>query len=669
MRVKTKPNHPSSSRSPVLPSTDIPRYRAERPGKHRLARGAHLKRWFILFLLLLLILGVVTLPAAEPAPTPELTSLQEKIERILQHTRTPGAGIALVRHDGPEWIAGLGLAEVATRRPATSDTLFRIGSTSKAFVALALLKLQEEGKLSLDDTLKSRAPYLWFSNPWEETDPVRIVHLLEHTSGWDDLGFRDYAFNPPEEVSLRAALDLRPISRTSRWRPGTRFAYSNMGPGAAAYVVEKVTGQRFEDYIEQHWFRPLGMTNASYLYTPEVERNLTKLYASDGKTALPYWKISPRPSGAINASAREMANYVQFHLHRGVFNRVPLLSPSSFDRMERPSTTFAAREGVTAGYGLHNYATIHEGRAWHGHNGGVKGGLTEFAYLPEAGVGYVVMLNSMSGRALGEIGQAIRWHLTRSLPAPAPPPGVPVSATLARDYRGWYEYDDPRLELTRFFLRFLSIAEVELDANSLRFWFPFSRRHETWTAIGERTFRLHDAPVATLALVPESSDGTFIQTTAQGGYTWRRIPGWRVALQFGLLALAALLLLTTLVFAFVWAPRAFLGRLRAAGSLSVRVLPLLGTVCILALSAIVTTTGMIEGLERYGRITPWSASIFVLTSILPLLAVAGIVQAVRHRHACGNRIAWWHAFGTSLALALVAAYLAWHGIIGLRTWA
>jgi hypothetical protein len=144
-----------------------------------------------------------------------------------------------------------------TRKAATADTLFRIGSTSKAFVSLSVLKLVEEGKMTLDDTVKKWAPEVEFTNRWESTDPVRIIHLLEHTSGFDDIALREYAHNDPTPVSLKDALAFNPKTRTSRWRPGTRMSYCNSGPAVAAYVVQKVSGQIFEDYVRENFFKPL----------------------------------------------------------------------------------------------------------------------------------------------------------------------------------------------------------------------------------------------------------------------------------------------------------------------------------------------------------------------------------------------------------------------------
>ena len=141
-------------------------------------------------------------PPAPPTVTPEIAKLRSEIEKILHDNHTPGAAIAIVRRSGPEWIDGIGIADVANHTPVTPDTLFRIGSTSKAFVSLSLLKLQREGKISLNDTLASRAPDLAFANRWEATSPVRLVHLLEHTTGWDDMAMCEYGYDAPDAMTI-----------------------------------------------------------------------------------------------------------------------------------------------------------------------------------------------------------------------------------------------------------------------------------------------------------------------------------------------------------------------------------------------------------------------------------------------------------------------------------
>src|SRR6516225_10621555 len=198
----------------------------------------------------------------QPPPARSVDELWSQLEKILQETRTPGVSIAIVRRDGPEWVGGFGKSDVAGDREVTPETLFRIGSTSKAFASLSILMLANQGKLSLDDPVHKLAPDVWFNNPWEATDPVRVVNLLEHTTGWDDIHFREYAKQAPDSMTLKEGLDYDHHSRTSRWRPGTRMAYCNSGPPVAAAVVEKLTGQRFEDYVEQNLFLPIGMRTA-----------------------------------------------------------------------------------------------------------------------------------------------------------------------------------------------------------------------------------------------------------------------------------------------------------------------------------------------------------------------------------------------------------------------
>src|SRR5215472_4751854 len=167
-----------------------------------------MKRMFCFFLVMLFV--PVSLGAdkdkkeEKPNPAQSIVELRQQLEKILKDTHTPGVSIAIVHKEGPEWVTGLGLSDVATNRPNTADTLFRIGSTSKAFTSLSILMLVDQGKLSLDGQVHNLVPDLWFENRWESTDPIRIVNLLEHTTGWDDLHLREYAKDaPPTMTTLK----------------------------------------------------------------------------------------------------------------------------------------------------------------------------------------------------------------------------------------------------------------------------------------------------------------------------------------------------------------------------------------------------------------------------------------------------------------------------------
>ncbi len=142
-----------------------------------------------------------------------MAELEQEIREVLQETKTPGVGVALVSRDRTLWTAGIGMADVASGKKTSPETLFRIGSISKMFVSLSVLMLVEEGKLRLDGVVRDLAPEIAFLNRWEASDPIRVVHLLEHTTGFDDLAFREYAHNDPSPITLREALDYNPNSR------------------------------------------------------------------------------------------------------------------------------------------------------------------------------------------------------------------------------------------------------------------------------------------------------------------------------------------------------------------------------------------------------------------------------------------------------------------------
>jgi CubicO group peptidase (beta-lactamase class C family) len=603
--------------------------------------------------------------ADPPPPAPKTTAeLDQALRKVLVETKTPGVGVSVVARDRVLWTAGIGKADVAKGIEVTPDTLFRIGSVSKSFVSLSILKLEEQGKLHLTDTARSLAPEIPFSNPWESTDPVRIVNLLEHTTGFDDLHFPEYANNDPTPLTLRAGLDFHPHSRISRWRPGTCFSYCNSGPPIAAYIVEKITGQRFENYVRENFFRPLPMDTADYFLTPAVAQKLTTLYHPDGKTPYGYWHILVRPSGAINASARDMANYVQFFLNRGSFAGTQLVAPASIERMERPATTLAARAGMRSGYGLSNYVTIADGFVFHGHNGGVEGGLTELAYLPEQGLGYVFFINSGNGDAFDRIGKLVRAYVTRDLPKPALPAPVAMNTAALRPFLGYAEPVTPRQEITRFLGRILGVRRFKLDKGKLAISKVIGGTEKSYVAVSDRLFRVEKEPMATLALIPSSPDGPLLQTD---GTTYRPISPVTVWTEYGLGAAWLLLMGSAALFALIWIPRKLLGKLHGAPHLSIRVIPLVSLASVAGALALFAVSGD-DILQRFGKPTVWSVGFCVLTWTFGLTAVLGLVLTLRARGSAVPRGVYVHALSVSLANTVIAAYLAYWGVVGYRSW-
>jgi CubicO group peptidase (beta-lactamase class C family) len=619
------------------------------------------------FVLLSFLAGIAA--AAEgPQSTPAATSiaqLQQQLEAALRETHTPGMSLAIVRASGPEWVAGLGIADVASGTPSTSQTLFRIGSTSKAFTSLAILQLADAGKLSLQDPVRKLVPEVWFENKWEATDPVRVVDLLEHTTGWDDMHLREYAKNAAG-MTLADGLNYDHHSRISRWRPGTRMAYCNSGPAVAAAIVEKLTGQRFEDYVSQHLFGPIGMKTATYL--PPQGVPATTLYHADGKTPFAYWHILVRPAGAINASAEDMAPYVQMYLNRGLVGDTRIIPAELVDRMEVPTRNWAAQDGLKAGYGLSNYVGIHDGFVYHGHDGGVNGGLTVLSYLPQYGVGYFVSINTGNGAAFQRLGKIIRGYVTQGLARPELPPAANMP-TGAQAYDGWYEPDSPRNEMAAFLERIIGIVRVRIGDGRMTFT-GADQKSEIFVPVVAGQLRRDNAPdhlepIAAAELVSPKPEGLFIVAHRD---TFKKLPTWLALAEMFLTAWFAVAATAILAYAPFWLIGGLFRKRRRPKERAMRLWPLVAVLSLVSCVAIVAVVSE-DLVDALGKPSPASIALFAATLLFGLASVVSGFAVWRARAGEVRRGVRVHAILVTIPLLIATAYLGYWGVIGLRTWA
>ena len=604
-------------------------------------------------------------PATDDTPVPKnLAELRAAVEKIRADTQTPAIGIALVNSDGPQWIAGLGLASLEHQTPADENTLFRIGSISKMFVGIAVLKLVEEGRVNLDDKLRDLAPDIAFENPWEETHPVRLVHLLEHTTGWDDMSLAEYAYVAPDSMSLKEGLDYRPASRKSRWVPGTRMAYCNTGPAVAAYIVEKITGRLFEDYVQELIFDPLQMASTSFYFSQVYAERGASLYA-DGKLQ-DYWQIITRPAGSVNSSAADMANFLHLLIQRGEFDGQQILRRESISRMEVARTTLGSAAGITAGYGLHNYTSGYKNYhvAFRGHNGGMEGGLAELAYVPELNAGYVVMINSGNHQAMGSISELLRGFLLRATTPPeiSPAPLPQVFTGLS----GYYLPINHRSELSRMFTDIQGVMEFNVSGNYLHRqpllggWDGESNDYALETDSGMLIDAWTGLPAITV--VEDPLVGLVVQTSSD---VYKPISALRA---YGVLTLNIMVLLVSLLSLLcfpVWGLRRLIKHLPRDASVRVRVWPLAASVILFVVILVPSVGGSISTL---GRMSVVSLTLMLGSILYALVTLGCLVMLWR----CYGRVAsrWIYGYAclhTGLHLYMLGQ-LAVYGLIGIRTW-
>jgi len=617
--------------------------------------------------------GRVTAQTSTPISAPQtLAELEQRLRAVLEKYHVPGAGVVLVSKEAVLWLGALGIADHATNTPVTPETRFRIGSVSKTFVGLAALKLVEAGQLNLTDRLAVVAPEVAFDNPWEAQHPVRLVNLLEHTSGFTDLHLSDFARSEPD-ITLVDGLALTAKSRQLSWAPDRYFVYSSVGTAAAAYMIEKATGQRFEDYVQAILFDPLGMTSATYFYPSDNQ--LATSYDLDGETPLSYLHVIVRPAGSVNATPRDMGHFLQFILNRGQHQGMALLTPASIQRMERPTTSLGAQRGAMLGYGLDVQSQAgRAGFTFLGHTGSVDGFLAQYGYLPEQGVGYFFAINAPVFAAKQEIDELVQAYLVKDLPRSTLPPTVSTPAEALASYAGYYEPVTPLLaEWDAGFAQLLLLVQVQPQNDRLLATPLLGGTPTELLPLGEGLFRSPEAPAADGAFTTEADGALIFQTPTLNlrrvatGWIWLRLGGGMVC---------GLLMVSALLYALFWIPRWVWQKIRkqsTAAGLSLRVFPLFAVMSLLgALFLLVTALSGSEAstVANFGQPSVWAVSLTGLTWLFALFSLVGVVQVARlWRNAELSRSLRWYALLVSLANLTVLLYLARFGFIGVRLWA
>jgi CubicO group peptidase (beta-lactamase class C family) len=603
-------------------------------------------------------------PAPAASHPADIAGFQQAAQGILTREHVPGAGIALVGRDGLVWAGGIGKANLATNQDVTDQTMFRVGSISKSFVALALLKLQEEHRINLSAPLRDVAPGIPLGNRWAGSDPITIADVLEHSAGFDDMPVSEvYNLSGPFDISPLDVLRRFPQPLAARWPPGSRMAYSNPGYGVAGFLVEQVTEEKFDDFIQQNILVPLGMAQSSFVLTDVIAAHLAQGYEGHRPHPVPLLNIYLRPAGNLYSSPAELAHLVEMFLHRGKVGDEPLVSEASLLRMEYPQTTLAARAGLREGYGFGNYADLSGPFVGHGHDGGIDGYISSYRYFPDQGVGSVVLLNSSSsGRALKDLDRLALDYLTRGL-TPPQPASIELAPGALKKFTGYYEKDNPRSQLLANLDLLLGGRRVFLKGGALYERGMLGGKARQLIPVSGNQFRTPKQPEASTIFTTDAQGrGVLVD---EGFYGARASIVWPLA-RLALLVLGLVLMASSILFALVWIPRMLLRRKKGRTQWALRAVPL-AAVLWLALMALLVIFSPLWLLGAYDIVSVgvWLAGwLFLFFSVGALVLALG--PAARHG---APRAVWIHSLLVSVACCGIAGYfLYWHWI-GARLWA
>ena len=328
-----------------------------------------------------------------------MESIERFVSEQLAAWEVPGCAIAAVRDGDVVLAAGWGRRDLETGLPATSDTLFAIGSVTKAFTAATVGALVDDGLLEWERPLRDFLPDLRLHDP-VVTDRLTVVDLLSHRSGLPrhDLAWLGHPDRSRAELVRR--LRFLPLSRDLR----QAFQYCNLGYMVAGHLVEVLSGTPWEDYLRTRLLTPLGMDRSNLsVDNMRADPDHASAYERRQGVILP---VPPRPvtamapAGAVNSSAADMARWLLAQLGGGQIDGRAVMSPGTMARQHAPhmvlpeDPTFPA--STRHAYGLGWLIGQYRGHRLTEHGGGIDGFQTECMLLPDDGIGVAVMTNTSS---------------------------------------------------------------------------------------------------------------------------------------------------------------------------------------------------------------------------------------------------------------------------------
>ncbi|MGZ2410980.1 D-alanyl-D-alanine carboxypeptidase [Sphingomonas sp. F9_3S_D5_B_2] len=358
----------------------------------------------------------VALPAiAQPLTAAEKTQVDQIVTRDIAADGVPSASIAIVRDGKIVYTKAYGKAsETLTARP---ELPYQIASNSKQFTAMALLLLEDDGKLSLDDHVSKFLPGI------TDGDKITLRQLLSHTSGLQDFWPQDYSFAAMAHPTTPQAILDRWAKKPLDFAPGDQWQYSNTGYVVAGMIVEKVSGEPLMAFLKRRIFTPLGMTTAM----DQDEADGPAFPHGYGRNALGPIRPVTVPgrgwlyaAGELSMSAEDLAKWDIARINRAV---IPA------DDWAAQETTVKLNNGKDTGYGLGVFVRDNNGRRAITHTGEAVGFLSANAVYPKERAAVVVLTNSWSGNAFSRIGREIAKVI---LPQPAQDAAVAAQAARAR---------------------------------------------------------------------------------------------------------------------------------------------------------------------------------------------------------------------------------------------
>ncbi|KAB8044974.1 serine hydrolase domain-containing protein [Janthinobacterium aquaticum] len=586
-------------------------------------------------------------------------ALRSDITAALKEEGLAGAVWSEVLPTGRVNLGAAGVANAGSNSAMAPDAKVQVGSVAKVVLALGVLQLITENRLQLDTPVSEVLPELAINNRWQASDPVRIRHLLDHTAGLDNIRFwQAFSSKPTPDTPLAEALDGSRLLRV-RTRPGSRYAYSNMGYGVLGMVIEKIAGQRYESYLDAHLLPLLGMRDSTFGFVTQtgprpggqlgvqVDPRLAMGHFEHGRTQ-PAVPLYLRPAGQFTTTAADMARLAQFLLGDGKAGDQVLVAPGLMAALATPEGTDAAQAGLLAGHGLALATRDRHNVSGACHPGTTVGFRAMLCIFPEQKSAYFIGFNADVEQADYErFNRLLLRELDLPLRAPAPR-GTP--APTVENWQGVYVPASGGLAGMAWVDTVFGFLRLKWDGDNM-YLIPFQGEPKELEPVDGMLFRASDRSAASHVLL--QSEGRHV--ISDGLHTWERASMLRMLVLWASAALGVIGLLYVLLVGLWRAARRVLSRRDHLFA------PLLAELALL----LTLPLFYLQSWQSLGEVSPASVLLLLATIALPLAVAFGLARCWRERGATAQERVDWLALLAALQLLLV---LAWWGLLPLRLW-
>ena len=416
--------------------------------------------------------------------------LKQQIQQALEEERLTGAVWAVVDSSEEIRTDAAGLKNWQTKEQLKQTDKVHIGSVTKTILAVGIMRLVSEGKINLNEPVEKYLPEIKFNNEWHQTNPVTVRHLLDHTSGLEDLRlWQMFTAKASPNTSLSFAFEKDPSVLRVRTKPGSVFSYSNMGYTLLGMVVEKVTNETYESYMDKNLLKPLGMQNSTFGFVSQIgERADSDLAMGhlDDHSTFPALPIFLRPAAQFTTTAYDMGLFLKFIISDGTLNNQQFIKKELLEEMGQPQGTEAFQNGLPIGYGLGAMKRDRHGFVGLAHSGNIVGYHAMIYAFPESRKAFFISHNMDSESANYErFNEILIRHLNLEKP------GQPAQTVKPADLSDWEGYFTPlvsRFEPLAYLDALASFTKVGIKGDKVTLS-PFQKPSRELSYTGNNVLR------------------------------------------------------------------------------------------------------------------------------------------------------------------------------------